>query len=187
MLSGRKWLDLAAKEDGSLPKQTLLISPLPSYRSAPREGEGGLLCGGCRKKEGRDVPSEDACSAVTEETCHLLVPGTDPPAAGGGRQAGEAAGRSGSDEIKAGLGSSLMPISRHVLNTSQLDAPGRSCGRKAEGRELLSRPTAGGSVPGLEQAPCGVPRDPKHPSQPVLMVTGALPLPKGSSGAAILP
>lgn len=128
-------------------------------RTEGRRG-GGLFCGGCRKKEGRDVPSEDACSAVTEETCHLLVPGRDPPAAGGGRQAGEAAGRSSSDEIKAGLGSSLMPISRHVLNTSQLDAPGRSCGRKAEGRELLSHPTKGGLGP---RSGAGTLRGPRGP------------------------
>lgn len=79
--------------------------------------------------------------------------GRDPSAAGGGRQVGEAAGRSGSDEIKAGLGSSLMPISRHVLSTSRLDAPGS--------REGAAQ--AGGSVPALEQAACGVHGHPQGP------------------------
>lgn len=37
-----------------------------------------------KREEGRNVPSKDACSAVTKETCHLLRVGETASAFGGG-------------------------------------------------------------------------------------------------------
>lgn len=101
-----------------------------------------------KKEEGGDAPSENGCCAVTEETCQLLVPGRDPSAARAGRQVGKA---TGSDEIKAGLGSSLMPISWHVLNTSRLDAPGSREGAAQAGG--LGPKAGAGSLRGPRASP----------------------------------
>lgn len=129
-----------------------------------------------KREEGRDAPSENGCCAVTEETCHLLVPGRDPSAAGGGRQVGEAAGRSGSDEIKAGLGSSLMPISRHVLSTSRLDAPGSREGAAQAGG--LSPSTGAGSLRGPRASPGTL----SILLSPSWWLPGAQPHPRGAVG-----
>lgn len=111
-----------------------------------------------KREEGRNVPSNDACSAVTKETCDLLRVGDTTSAfrgvgrrGGEKKQAGEALIKS--RQILAAIRNSLMRISQHVFNTCcSLMLPSGDVGarRMAASR---TRATDFFSLEGLSPAP----------------------------------
>lgn len=110
-----------------------------------------------KREEGRNVPSNDTCCAVTKETCDLLRVGETTSAFGGGgrrrkkKQAGEVLIKS--RQSLAALWNSLMRISQHVLNTcGSLMLPSGDVGARRKAASRM-RATALSSHEGLSPVP----------------------------------